>query len=93
VRLVKDLTPSPPVAAPTRYTIAVTRDGAVHLHNAPHSDAMVVKELRAAVSTGAQVEVVLAIDKDVPHGRAVAVMDLVRAAGVTRLSLAMQPAH
>jgi biopolymer transport protein ExbD len=80
-------------ATPTPTTIAVTlkADGTIFLNDAPTTAADLETAVRSAVGKDAHTQVVIAGDKNVPYGRIVWVLDLVRSLHVTSFSMQVDP--
>jgi biopolymer transport protein ExbD len=71
--------------------ITVTRDGQAYLDRQPVTRTMLAERLRGLVGANPMVAIVITADEAVAHGRVVDVLDEVRAAGVTRMAIAIRP--
>ena len=71
--------------------ITVTRDGQAYLDRQPVTRTMLGERLRGLVGANPMVAIVITADEAVAHGRVVDVLDEVRAAGVTRMAIAIRP--
>jgi len=68
----------------------VTSDGAVFLDESPVDWGMLEGALRAAATANPSTLIIIKADRDVGHGRVVAVMDLARSLGLNRLAIATE---
>ena len=68
----------------------VTSDGAVFLDDAPVDWPMLQGALGQAATTNPSTLIIIKADRDVDHGRVVAVMDLARSLGLNRLAIATE---
>lgn len=75
--------------APSKLNIALTADGRINL-NGSFVDEEAVK-LKAAdeVAKNGDVQAIISADKDVPHGKVVAVLDVVKGAGVKKFAISI----
>ncbi len=82
--------PAPP--ADDEVRVILGRDGAAAVDEDAVDDGELIAWLTAARRLAPSLRVVIAADAAVAHGRVVAVMELARRAGLTRISLAVAPA-
>ena len=68
----------------------VTHDGAVYVDDQPVDWKGLARAFDVAVQDDPTTMVIVKADKDVGHGRVVAVMDLARSKGLTRLAIATE---
>jgi biopolymer transport protein ExbD len=68
----------------------VTSEGAVYLDDAPVDWPMLQGALERAAATNPSTLIIIKADRDVDHGRVVAVMDLARSLGLNRLAIATE---
>jgi biopolymer transport protein ExbD len=71
--------------------VYVDQHGAVHLNDEPVDDALLDTALRARLATSEDKAVVLKADSRVTHGAVVHVLDIIKGAGVVKLTIATQP--
>lgn len=71
--------------------ITVARDGQAYLDRQPVTRAALGERLRGLVGANPAVAIVITADEEVAHGRVVDVLDEVRAAGVTKMAIAIRP--
>lgn len=68
----------------------VTSDGAVYLEEAPVDWPTLQGALQRAATSNPSTLIIIKADRDVEHGRVVAVMDLARTLGLNRLAIATE---
>jgi len=68
----------------------VTSDGAVYLDDAPVDWSTLQGALGSAAQANPATLIIIKADRDVDHGRVVAVMDLARGLGLNRLAIATE---
>jgi biopolymer transport protein ExbD len=80
-------------SAPPAESAAVTvsRDGQAYLDRQPVTRSVLGERLRGLVAANPAVAIVITADEAVAHGRVVDVLDEIRLAGVTRMSIAVRP--
>lgn len=71
--------------------LTLTRAGELYLDKVAVRPESLPARLRQALAASSQLVVIVNADREVPHGRVVAVMDAARQAGVTRLAIAVEP--
>lgn len=75
----------------TTLALTLTRDGSLYLDGRRVTE----DEVRAAIASARrgnrEIRAVLAADREVPHSRVVQLTDLVRAEGVTRFAINVEP--
>lgn len=75
--------------APSKLNIALTPDGRINLNGTFVDEEQV--RIRATEEVGKNVEVqaIISADKDVPHGKVVGVLDIVKGAGVKKFAISI----
>jgi biopolymer transport protein ExbD len=68
----------------------VTSDGAVYLEEVPVDWSMLRGALERAATSNPSTLIIIKADREVEHGRVVAVMDLARSLGLNRLAIATE---
>jgi biopolymer transport protein ExbD len=68
----------------------VTSDGAVYLEEVPVDWSMLRGALQRAATSNPSTLIIIKADREVEHGRVVAVMDLARSLGLNRLAIATE---
>ncbi len=77
------------VAEPSSLpTVTVTKEGDIFFGGARVAEAQLAAIVRQELETTGQTTVVLRADRDVPHGVAVRIMDLLKQAGAQRIAIA-----
>ena len=76
---------------PTPLAITLQRDGTLYLNAHPIDPAGLRAAVRDAVAKDPAVQVIIAGDKAVSHGRVVWVLDTVKALGVTAFAIEIDP--
>ncbi|HKW12861.1 MAG TPA: biopolymer transporter ExbD [Candidatus Krumholzibacteria bacterium] len=71
--------------------VYVDQHGNVHLNDEPVDDALLDTALRSRLATSEDKAVVLKADSRVSHGTVVHVLDIIKGAGVQKLTIATQP--
>jgi biopolymer transport protein ExbD len=82
------ITPGNNVTATDRVEVKVTAAGDIYINGDPVPEAGLVKALKEAATDPESAVVVLMADEKVTHGRIVALMDVIRNAGLKRVVLA-----
>ncbi len=72
---------------PSQLTLTVKADGSALLNGKPAKDDEISLFARNAFAANAEIQAIIAADKDVPHGRVISVIDLVKVAGITRFAI------
>ena len=76
---------------PEQVSITVTKDGLVHFNKEP----LGLQELEHRLQNFSQIEtppaITLNADEQVSHGRVISIMDLIRKAGISSVSIATKP--
>ena len=80
-----------PAPAPQVLQLALDKAGQVHLDDRPVGPEELARRLAEVARANPQTEVQLRADAAVPYGRAVALLDQVRQAGLSRVGLAAKP--
>jgi biopolymer transport protein ExbD len=72
--------------------VYVDQNGVVHLNDEPVDDALLESALRTRLVDSEDKAVVLKADSRVSHGTVVHILDIIKGAGVVKLTIATQPA-
>ena len=75
--------------APSKLNIAITADGKVNLNGTFVEDNAVSAKAAEEVAKNSDVQAIISADKDVPHGRVVALLDIVKSAGVKKFAISI----
>ena len=77
---------------PSTLNVILTREGRLYLNGAQVTHAALRAAVQGAVRKDEKTQVIIAGDKNVPHGHVVWVLDLVKALGVTSFAIQIDPA-
>ena len=76
---------------PKDLVVAVTADGSLYMDGRKSTDAAVQTRLAAVAGRDPKARVLVKGDRQVAHGRVIAVVDMIRQAGLTRVVLPTEP--
>jgi biopolymer transport protein ExbD len=71
--------------------VYIDQNGLIHLNDEPVDDSVLEQALRARLAASEEKAVVLKADSRVTHGVVVHVLDIIKGAGVVKLTIATQP--
>lgn len=71
--------------------VYVDQDGVIHLNDEPVDDALLEQSLETRLAASEDKAVVLKADSRVSHGTVVHILDIIKGAGVVKLTIATQP--
>ena len=71
--------------------VYVDQDGVIHLNDEPVDDALLEQSLETRLASSEDKAVVLKADSRVSHGTVVHILDIIKGAGVVKLTIATQP--
>jgi biopolymer transport protein ExbD len=74
-------------AVQTLAAVTITRDRKLYFNQEPVDEAGLVAKLKAARAGGAEVNLVVSADQDVPHGTVVHVIDVAKVEGIAKFSI------
>jgi biopolymer transport protein ExbD len=72
---------------PSELTITIAADGKTLLNGKPASDDEISEFARSALAKSTETQAIISADKDVPHGRVIGVIDVVKTAGITKFAI------
>lgn len=75
--------------APSKLNIALTADGRINLNGAFVDESTVKQKAMDEVAKNADVQAIISADKDVPHGKVVGLLDIVKGAGVKKFAISI----
>ncbi|MFP5518552.1 MAG: ExbD/TolR family protein [Bdellovibrionia bacterium] len=75
--------------APSKLNIALTPDGKINMNGAFVDEGVVAQKAQEEVAKNPEVQAIISADKDVPHGRVVAVLDIVKKSGVKKFAISI----
>lgn len=76
--------------APSKLNIALTADGRINLNGQFVSEDAVRVKATAEVASNQDTQAIISADKDVPHGKVVALLDIVKSAGVKKFAISIE---
>ena len=74
---------------PSKLNITISPDGKLNLDGHLVEDQEVQTKALEEVKKNPDIQAIIAADKDVPHGRVVSVLDLVKSAGVKKFAISI----
>ncbi|MNL66514.1 Biopolymer transport protein ExbD/TolR [compost metagenome] len=75
--------------APSKLNIALTADGRINLNGAFVDEEAVKAKATEEVAKNVEVQAIISADKDVPHGKVVGLLDIVKGAGVKKFAISI----
>lgn len=75
--------------APSKLNIALTADGRINLNGTFVDEEQVRAKATEEVAKNAEVQAIISADKDVPHGKVVGVLDVVKGSGVKKFAISI----
>lgn len=75
--------------APSKLNIALTADGRINLNGGFVSEEDVRAKATEEVAKNADVQAIISADKDVPHGKVVGLLDIVKGVGVKKFAISI----
>ncbi len=74
---------------PSKLNITIGSDGKINLDGKTVEDQEVLNAALEEVKKNPDIQAIIAADKDVPHGRVVSVLDIVKGAGVKKFAISI----
>lgn len=74
---------------PSKLNITISSDGKLNLDGKMVEDTEVQAVAMAEVKKNPEIQAIISADKDVPHGRVVSVLDVVKGAGVKKFAISI----
>ncbi len=74
---------------PSKLNITISSDGKLNLDGKSVEDAEVQAAALAEVKKNPDIQAIISADKDVPHGRVVSILDVVKSAGVKKFAISI----
>lgn len=75
--------------APGKLNITIAPDGQLSLDGQPADEQQVRAAAEQELKKNPEVQAIISADKDVPHGRVVSVLDIVKSAGVKKFAISI----
>ncbi len=77
---------------PEEYSLTLTKEGGLYFNKEPLSMEELKTRLTIMGKSAPHPSLVINADEEVPHGRVISVMDLIRTSGLSTISIATKPA-
>lgn len=74
---------------PSKLNITIGSDGKLNLDGQIVEDAQVQAKAQEEAGKNPDIQAIISADKDVPHGRVVSVLDIVKGAGVKKFAISI----
>lgn len=74
---------------PSKLNITIGTDGKLNLDGQAVDDAQVQAKAQEEAAKNPDIQAIISADKDVPHGRVVSVLDIVKGAGVKKFAISI----
>lgn len=74
---------------PSKLNISISSDGKLNLDGQAVEDAQVQSKALEEVQKNPDIQAIISADKEVPHGRVVSVLDIVKGAGVKKFAISI----
>ncbi len=74
-------------STPSIAAVTLTKEGKTFFNNEPVDEAGLVRKLKGARASGAEVNLVVSADRAVTHGQVVHVIDLAKVEGITKFAI------
>lgn len=80
-------------AIPSKLNITLTADGRLNLNGQFIDEETLKSRTTEEFSRNSDLQAIIAADKDVPHGRVVAILDIVKGLGVKKFAITIDQKH
>lgn len=74
---------------PTQLSLAINAQGVIQLNGKTVEEANLKNEATALLQKNPEAQAIIAADKDVAHGKVIAVIDAIKSAGVTKFAISI----
>lgn len=74
-------------STPSELTVSITSDGIVSLNGKLSDEATITAYSKDMAAKKPEVQAIISADKEVPHGRVVAIIDAVKSGGVKKFAI------
>jgi biopolymer transport protein ExbD len=75
--------------APSKLNIALTADGRINLNGSFVQEEDVKSKATEEVGKNSDAQAIIAADREVPHGKVVGLLDIVKSAGVKKFAISI----
>lgn len=76
--------------APSKLNIALTADGRINLNGSFVNEEAVRAKAAEEAAQNPEVQAIISADKDVPHGKVINLLDIVKTAGVKKFAISIE---
>ncbi|MBN8536158.1 MAG: biopolymer transporter ExbD [Deltaproteobacteria bacterium] len=73
----------------SKLNVSITVDGRLNLNGVFSSETKISEKAKEELAKNPEVQAVISADKDVSHGRVIAVLDIIKAAGVKKFAISI----
>jgi biopolymer transport protein ExbD len=77
---------------PSKLSLAITADGRINLNGSFVDENTISAKAAEELSKNPDIQAIISADKDVPHGKVIAVLDLVKNVGVKKFAISIEKA-
>lgn len=74
---------------PSKLNISISPDGQIQLDGRTVSESDISNVAKEEFGKNPEIQAIISADKDVPHGKVVSILDIVKAAGVKRFAISI----
>ncbi len=78
---------------PSKLSLAITADGRINLNGSFVDENTISAKAAEELSKNPDIQAIISADKDVPHGKVIAVLDLVKNVGVKKFAISIEKAN
>ena len=75
---------------PSKLNITITAEGQVMLNGETSDETNLETFVKDIVSKNPNAQALIAADKDVPHGKVITIIDIVKSAGITKFAISIE---
>lgn len=73
----------------SKLNVSITVDGRLNLNGVFSSETKISEKAKEELAKNPEIQAVISADKDVSHGRVIAVLDIIKAAGVKKFAISI----
>jgi len=74
---------------PSQLNVTIAKSGETILNGKPATDEQIREYTTSSVQTSPDLQAIISADKDVPHGRVIEVIDLVKSSGIKKFAISI----
>ncbi len=74
----------------SKLSVSITVDGKLNLNGVFSNETKISEKAKEELAKNPEVQAVISADKDVSHGRVIAVLDIIKAAGVKKFAISIE---